>query len=141
MTGVGAAFDTDPLAQLAGRIEEWTARCAADRELGLTGRWCDEQVRLWSDGESMVLSLLRGIPSGVAAPRADGRYRIELIGTPAAWRGLLTSTPPPGHTDLVALHNSAAAFRVAGDFLLFLQQLAALNRVFELARDLLRATP
>ncbi|RIJ03591.1 alpha/beta hydrolase [Achromobacter sp. K91] len=66
---------------------------------------------------------------------------ITISAPPETWRKLLSDTPPPGYHSFTAARRQAQGLRVTGDALAIAQALHPLERLFEILRGQLDATP
>lgn len=115
-------------------FSEWQHLCASDLELRAVRRFATATILL-TDPSRFLFRVAEAVPAELRDPDPNELWSFELQGTDEAWNDTLQRFPSPGHTDLVAMHLSSADFRVAGDFLSFLQHLRVLTRMFALARE------
>lgn len=76
-----------------------------------------------------------------AGQPAAPSQRIVISAPPDTWQKLLAPLPPPGYHSFTAAYRQAAGLRVKGDVLAIAQALHPLERLFEILRGQLDATP
>lgn len=110
---------------------------AADREMGVIGRWCDADVALAVDEELVLLQIRAGrIEDVVFAPDLGASWAVTLRGTLEDWRTFLRPVPPPFYSDLLAMNSRVPTFGIEGDRRVFVRHLRAFGRIFALAQSL-----
>ncbi len=106
--------------------------------------------------DSEFILAARGLPCAIwlqAGPAPDERIAawagqpaapsqcIVVSAPPETWHKLLSDTPPPGYHSFTAARRQAQGLRVSGDALAVAQALHPLERLFEILRGQLAATP
>ena len=110
---------------------------AADAEMGVIGRWCDLDLALAVDGETVLLVIRAGkVAEILPAPDLGASWDVTLRGTLEDWRTFLRPVPPPFYTDVLAMNSRVPSFGIEGNRGVFVRHLRALGRIFDLARRL-----
>ncbi|WP_420393874.1 alpha/beta fold hydrolase [Acuticoccus sp.] len=120
-------------AREAPTVAAWLARAASDPVLAACARGLDA-VLVVEVGDGMAALRLSEAPALVATV-PPGTPAIAVRGPAAAFEAILSTMPPPGSQSYGAVRRLNGDVAVDADPLLEAQALAALERIFELARD------
>lgn len=119
-------------------VARWLARAAHDPVMSAAARGLAVDLVVAVEGERSVLRLAEPCAPGTA-PDPDAP-RIVLSASPAAIERILSPEPPPGYHAFGALRRLAPDVAIEADPVVEAQALAALERLFELARPDARET-